>query len=960
VTRRLAAPALVLALGLGWKAAPAAADPWEATLRRVVPAVVALRVSGTRSFDTEAASVVSATGFVVDARRGLVLTNRHVVRPGPVTAEAVFLNHETVPVQALYRDPVHDFGVFRFDPGAVRFMEPGEIALAPERARVGTEIRVVGNDAGEKLSILAGTLARLDRDAPLYGPDHYNDFNTFYYQAASGTSGGSSGSPVVDLSGRALALNAGGSRNASSSFFLPLDRVVRALRFLREGRTVPRGTLQVVFRHRSFDELRRLGLRGETEAAVRRRAPDGTGLLVAEEVVPGGPADGQLEPGDVLVALEGEPLDGFAALEAAVDDAVGRTLRLEIERRGERRTVALEVGDLHAVTPAEYLEFSGGVLHDLSFQQARNHALPARGVYVAAPGYALARADVPPGSLLTALGGAPVADLRALEALLAAQPDGARLPLRWLDLDRPRAPRLSVLTIDRRWFPMQRCRRDDATGAWPCRASPPPPPAPAPEPVAAALGGGASRAERALAPSLAFVEFEVPYKIDGAHASSFSGAGLVVDAERGLVVVDRDTVPVSLGDLRLTFGRSASVPGRLVALHPEHGIAVVAYDPALLAGTPVRSARLRAEPVELGETLWLVGFDPAQRLVSRRTEVAQVEERPIPLPDPPRFRESNVELVVPTETAATVGGVLADGRGRVRALWSSISRDERGSPRSFFAGLPVDLVAELLAPLREGRELRWRSLGVELGTVSLAAARERGLSAEGAERLAAHDPERLRALEVKRVAAGAPAAASLQPGDLLLAVGGAPVTSFREVERAAQRERVAVTLLRDGAERSAEVETLALDGIGTRRALLFAGALLQPPFYAAAIQRGVPPEGVYVAGRWYGSPVDRHGLRATRRILAAGGAPTPDLDAFLAAVGGVPDRGSVQLLTEDLEGKRQVLTLDLDLRYWPTRELRWVGGGWEVVEPGLRASPAASATPGTRSGASGSSARADR
>ena len=224
--------------------------------------------------------------------------------------------------------------------------------------------------------------------------------------------------------------------------------------------------------------------------------------------------------------------------------------------------------------------------------------------------------------------------------------------------------------------------------------------------------------------------------------------------------------------------------------------------------------------------------------------------------------------------------------------------------------------------------------------MSLAAARDRGLSGDGVERLAAHDPERRRALEVGRVAAGSPAADAIQPGDLLLGVDGAPVTSFREVERAAQRERVSVTLLRDGVERTAEVATLEFDGIGTRRALLFGGGLLQPTPYAAAIQRGVPPEGVYVAGRWYGSPVDRHGLRATRRILAVGGAPTPDLDAFLAAVRDVPDRGSVQLLTEDLEGKREVLTLDLDLRYWPTRELRFTGEGWQVLDP----------SPGTRSG----------
>jgi len=170
----------------------------------------------------------------------------------------------------------------------------------------------------------------------------------------------------------------------------------------------------------------------------------------------------------------------------------------------------------------------------------------------------------------------------------------------------------------------------------------------------------------------------------------------------------------------------------------------------------------------------------------------------------------------------------------------------------------------------------------------------------------------------------------MKTGDLLLAIDGRTVNRFSEVERAVQgRERVALTVLRDGKRIEIDLPTVPLYGHDIDRILQWAGAVLHEPHRAMAAQRGIPPEGVFIAYFSYGSPATRYQLWAGRRIVEVDGRPTPDLDAFIAAVSGRPDRSSLRLKTVSWNGAVDVTTVKLDQHYWPAYELeRTADGGW--------------------------------
>ncbi|KAG5399353.1 hypothetical protein IGI04_021167 [Brassica rapa subsp. trilocularis] len=939
----------------------ATAEDWRRALDKVVPAVVVLRTTACRAFDTESAGASYATGFIVDKRRGIILTNRHVVKPGPVVAEATFVNREEIPIYPVYRDPVHDFGFFSYDPSAVQFLSYEEIPLAPEAASVGLEIRVVGNDSGEKVSILAGTIARLDRDAPHYKKDGYNDFNTFYMQAASGTKGGSSGSPVIDWQGRAVALNAGSKTSSASAFFLPLQRVVRALSFLQKSIDlctdkpkavhIPRGTLQMTFVHKGFDEIRRLGLRTGTEQVVRHASPSGeTGMLVVDSVVPSGPADKHLESGDVLVRVNGTVLTQFLNLENLIDDSVGQIVELEIERGGQPLTVNVSVQDLHSITPDHFLEVSGAIIHPLSYQQARNFRFPCGLAYVADPGYMLFRAGVPRHAIIKKVANEDISCLADLVSVLSKLSRGARVPLEYMSHSDRHRKKSVLVTIDRHeWYaPPQLYTRNDSTGLWDGK--------PAIELAAVSQPIDINGLPISQNIPLCHHDTEPMHEVRGvtdtaATMGASSGDGSLNDfgSEAKKQRVEDDSSDGTVANASL-YGSELKSDDAMetdnTVLRDYEGATAFSAN-ASLAERAIEPALVMFENLHCNVEIRNLQATSRKSIVTNPCAALNIGSA-----DSPRYRATNMEVIeLDTDFGSSFSGALTDEQGRIRAIWGSFSTQIKYSSTTsedhqFVRGIPVYAISQVLEKIITGgngpallingikRPMPLvRILEVELYPTLLSKARSFGLSDEWVQILVKKDPVRRQVLRVKGCLAGSKAENLLEQGDMVLAVDKMPVTCYNDIEAAClsldkgthSDENLNLTILRQGREMELVVGTDKRDGNGTTRVINWCGCVVQDPHPAVRSLGFLPEEGhgVYVTRWCHGSPANRYGLYALQWIVEVNGKKTPDLNAFADATKELEHGQFVRIRTVHLNGKPRVLTLKQDLHYWPTWELRF-------------------------------------
>lgn len=708
-----------------------------------------------------------------------------------------------------------------------------------------------------------------------------------------------------------------------------------------------------------FDECRRLGLDPQWEAAIRKEFPKETNMLVAEVVLPQGPAHMRLEEGDVLIKVNGELLTAFTRLDAILDASVGGKVQILVQRGGADMAVELSVGDLHAITPDRFVSVAGASFHNLSYQQARLYAVAVKGVFVCEAAGSFRFEGTDSGWIITSIDNKETPDLDTfvevvknipgtyLDFLLVkrdnltdCKSDRSRVVVTYKHLRDLHTHNTNVVFIDRHWTSKMRLAvRNDSTGSWDFTDLADALPAEKPVPREANfihMAGVKYPAAANIIRSFVRVATILPVKLDGFPKARKIGFGLVVDAEKGLVVVSRAIVPYDLCDMSITIADSIIVDAKTVFMHPIQNYAIIQYDPSLV-NAPVESARLATETIKQGEDTIFFGFNQNLRPVMAKTVVTDVTTVAIPASAAtPRYRAINLDAItIDTSLASQCGsGVLVSEDGTVQALWLTYlgERSAHGKDVEYHLGLATPILLPALHQIQAGVRPKLRILNVETSAAHMSQARIMGLSESWIRRVEQEDPERHQLFMVRKVDSGH--LGGLLEGDVILTLDGKLVTRVSDFDVMYARESLDAVVLRKRMEINLKVDTVPTEEFETSRAVLFCGAVLHRPHHAVRQQISTVHSDVYISARMRGSPAYMYGLAPTNFITAVNAVPTPDLTTFLKEVNKIPDNTYFRLRVMTFDNVPWVATMKKCDHYFPTMEFvkdDAAANGWRRV-----------------------------
>ena len=295
----------------------------EAVANEVAPSVVAVQSSQV----VDGRDGVSfGTGLIVTAD-GEIITNAHVV--GDARTVHVRLNGETEPREAavVVADPQRDLALLRVDTDG---LSPASFAAAGD-VRIGDEVLAVGYalDLDGDPTVTLGIVSSLDRTL-------ITDAGALkgLIQTDAAISSGNSGGPLVNAAGDVVGINTlvsstdVGSTANGLGFAISTAELLPAMEDLR-AEAGGAGTASGY-----------LGVR------LERRTDGGSGALVTDVAAGSAAADAGIEVGDVVVAIDGEPISGQAALVATIRNlAPGTHTTVSLVRDGTPLQLTAELDE---------------------------------------------------------------------------------------------------------------------------------------------------------------------------------------------------------------------------------------------------------------------------------------------------------------------------------------------------------------------------------------------------------------------------------------------------------------------------------------------------------------------------------------------------------------------------------------------------------------------------------------
>lgn len=442
-------------------------------------------------------------------------------------------------------------------------------------------------------------------------------------------------------------------------------------------------------------------------------------------------------------------------------------------------------------------------------------------------------------------------------------------------------------------------------------------------------------AEEAVGRALVGVSFRCPFKMAGYHHMSASGVGVIVAP--GVVVTDRASVPLEIGDVELVVAGMHTVPARIAFLHPYANVAVLVYTPTAELEPLVAVAQLSPMDVKEGMALTQVGLTNSHQLVSAQSKVKFLDYYVLQGAESGRVpvaRPFNLERAEMDGVTACRGGVFVDRNCRVRALWS-LTEDGKslvhcGQPTAPLYRCLSQIVSRLRHPDTDV-SARWLPAELLLRNLNDACTAF-GLPAAWASRIAAIDRKKKDVVYVHRVAARSAAMEVLHSGDLVLAVAGRPVNTLAAVAEATGDQLEAeLTVLRAGAVLDVRVPTDPVAGGGIVDVVVWNGLVLHRT-HPAVMQLGFTPDDdsdVFCSRTLKGAPGSSVQITG-KWLLKVNDKPVPTLDALVSVVADIPDREYVRLTClEMLSGRERVYTMKNDAVFSPmqrfthTDEFEW-------------------------------------